>query len=152
MKRNNDIWDELQNEPANPPFRVPEGYFETIEDRIEARIEQDKNPISKKGKVIRMMKPILGMAASFALVFLLVYYPLSVFLPDYLAKSSDTVEVQTESLSEDDLLFTYFSISSNSAYDLFSNDEVDVEEMSSDEMLDYLALSMNETEIFAELK
>ncbi len=153
MRKNTDIWDELQNEPLEPPFRVPEGYFDTLDDRIESRIEEEFQPVSQKGKVIRMLKPLLGMAASFALVFLLVYYPLSVYLPDYLAKSTDKSETNQGIASEEDLLYSYFSISSNSVYDLFANDEIATEEeISSDEMLDYLTLSMNEAEIYAELK
>ena len=100
-----------------------------------------------------MMKPVLAMAASFALIFLLVYYPLSVFLPNYLAKNADVSIVDTTTQSEDDLLFSYITISEQSVYDMFTNDEDEPEEeVSSEEMLDYLAVAMNETEIFAELK
>ncbi|WP_321289430.1 hypothetical protein [uncultured Sunxiuqinia sp.] len=153
MRKHTDIWDELQNEPSEPPFRVPEGYFDTLEDRIKSRIEEEFQPVSQKGKVIRILKPLLGMAASFALVFLLVYYPLSVYLPDYLAKNTDNPEINPEVASEEDLLFSYFSITSNSVYDLFADNEIATEEeISSEEMLDYLTLSMNEAEIYAELK
>ncbi len=153
MRKHTDIWDELQNEPSEPPFRVPEGYFDTLEDRIKSQIEEEFQPVSQKGKVIRILKPLLGMAASFALVFLLVYYPLSVYLPDYLAKNTDNPEINPEVASEEDLLFSYFSITSNSVYDLFADNEIATEEeISSEEMLDYLTLSMNEAEIYAELK
>lgn len=154
MKERKDIWDELENQPSNPPFKVPDGYFNTLEERIEAKIKEEAEPVSSKGKIIRMLKPALAMAASFALVFLLVYYPLSVFLPAYLAKNADTPLEQNQPESEEDILFSYLSISAYSAYDLLGseNGEESTKQVSDEEVLDYLTVSMNETEIYAELK
>ncbi|MGQ7870829.1 hypothetical protein [Sunxiuqinia sp. sy24] len=151
MKEKKDIWTELKNQPSKPPFKVPEGYFDSLEDRIEARINGETEEVSSQGKLIRMLKPLLAMAASFALIFMLVYYPLSVFLPSYLAKTSDVPMEESKTLSEDELLFSYFSSSTHSIYDLFSDDEVVEEDVDAEELLDYLSAEMNETEIYASL-
>lgn len=151
MKEKKDIWTELQNPPSKAPFKVPEGYFDSLEDRIEARISEETEQVSSQGKLIRMLKPVLAMAASFALIFLLVYYPLSVFLPSYLAKTSQGPVEKTNTLSEDELLFSYFSTSAHSLYDFFGDEEEVQEEVDAEELLDYLSTEMNETEIFASL-
>ncbi|WP_299584191.1 hypothetical protein [uncultured Sunxiuqinia sp.] len=151
MKEKKDIWTELQNPPSKAPFKVPEGYFDSLEDRIEARIAKETEQVSSQGKLIRMLKPVLAMAASFALIFMLVYYPLSVFLPSYLAKTSQESVEKPNTLSEDELLFSYFSASTNSLYDLFGDEEEVQEEVDAEELLDYLSTEMNETEIFASL-
>lgn len=151
MNEKKNIWNELQNQPSKPPFKVPEGYFDTLEDLIEAKIADEAAPVSSKGKLIRMMKPMLAMAASFALIFMLVYYPLSVFLPNYLAKNAD-MSVDTTTVTNDDLVISYFTSFTHSYYDIFSNEEETPEiEVNEQEILDYLAFEMSEAEIYAEL-
>ncbi|HKJ42349.1 MAG TPA: hypothetical protein VKA27_09650 [Sunxiuqinia sp.] len=156
MTNKNNISPNFQNESQKPPFRVPEDYFDTLEERIESRVERETEQVPKKGKLIRMLKPVLAMAASFALVFLLVYYPLSVFLPHYLAKQTATTTVdQEDSVSQDDILFSLFPVSDESLYEaLNNNDNTDQADtaINADDMLDYLSTAMNETEIYAELQ
>lgn len=154
MTNKNNILPDFQKNSQKPPFKVPENYFETLEERIETRIASEAEEVSKKGKVIRMLKPILAMAASFALVFLLVYYPLSVFLPDYMAKQSEIKVDQQDSVSDDDILFSYFPISDEALYQALNNDTTSQADTSinADEMLDYLSTAMNETEIYAEFQ
>lgn len=152
MSERKNIGNEWQNQPSKPPFRVPDGYFDTLEDMIEAKIAEEAAPVSSKGKLIRMMKPMLAMAASFALIFMLVYYPLSVFLPNYLAKNADIKIEETTTVADDDLVISYFTSSANSIYDLVNSEEETLEiEVNEQEMLDYLAVEMNEAEIYAEL-
>jgi len=151
MNEKKNIGNALQNRPSKPPFRVPDGYFDTLEDRIEARIADESSPVSSKGKLIRMMKPMLAMAASFALIFMLVYYPLSVFLPNYLAKNTE-IPADTTTVNENDLVISYLTGLTHSYYDLFSAEEETPEiEVNEQDMLDYLAFEMNEAEIYAEL-
>lgn len=151
MNEKKNIWNELQNQSSKPPFKVPEGYFDTLEDLIEAKIADEAAPVSSKGKLIRMMKPMLAMAASFALIFMLVYYPLSVFLPNYLAKNAD-IKIEETTVADDDLVISYFTSSANSIYDLVNSEEETPEiEVNEQEMLDYLAVTMYEAEIYAEL-
>jgi hypothetical protein len=62
------------------PFKVPEGYFDTFSDRLMTKIDE---PAQEKSRFIgfRALKPVLALAASFALVFLLVYVPMNTFFP-----------------------------------------------------------------------
>jgi len=153
MNKKHHIPTRVQEQEHNLPFAVPDGYFDTLEDRIEARIAEETNSISPKGKLIRMVKPILGMVASFAVIFLLVYYPLSIFLPGYLAKNAEEPGAKSETFAEEEALYSYLLVSEQSLYDIL-NTETDQAggEVTADEMLDYLATAMNETEIYAEFK
>ncbi|MGQ8336469.1 hypothetical protein ACUNWD_07945 [Sunxiuqinia sp. A32] len=153
MNEQKNIESPLSGIPKKNPFEVPENYFETLQDKIEARIDAENLTLSKKQQVIRILKPVLSMAASFALVFLLVYYPLNRFLPDYLAKKEISNYNEAINTSEDDLIFSYLSISEHSIYEIFGDKEEQINnEVSEEEVLDYLTIAMNETEIFAELK
>lgn len=154
MNKKDHIWPDFHDQSNKTPFEVPENYFDHLEDRIEARIASETESISPKRKLMRMMKPVLAMAASFALVFLLVYYPLSVFLPNYLARNIEVPAEQTDTLSADEIIISYISTSGQSDYDILLYDEEELEEIviDSEEMFTYLDLAMNETEIFAELQ
>lgn len=153
MNKKHHIPTRVQKQEHDLPFAVPDGYFDTLEDRIEARIAEETNTISPKGKLIRMLKPILGMAASFAVIFLLVYYPLSVFLPGYLAKNAEEPAAKNETFAEEEALYSYLLVSEQSLYDILNAEtEQTGGEVTADEMLDYLATAMNETEIYAEFK
>ena len=153
MNKKDNIWTDFQNQSFKPPFDVPDDYFNSLEDRIEGRIASETESISPKGKLIRMMKPILGMAASFALIFVLVYYPMSVFLPDYLAKNANIHVEESDSLSENEELFSYILMSDQSLYDILNNETEQADEkIDAEEILDYLSIAMNETDIYAELQ
>jgi hypothetical protein len=154
MNKKHDIPTKFQNQSPGSPFKVPDGYFDTLEDRIEARVASETKSISPKGKVIRMIKPLLAMAASFAIIFMLVYYPLSIFLPDYLARNTEMPAEKSEAVpDEEEVLLSYILMSEQSLYEILDNEtEQTATEVTADEMLDYLATAMNETEIYAELK
>ena len=53
------------------PFRVPDGYFDTLPQRIMANVEVGKVEAQRTG-MIYVLRPLLGLAAVFGLVFLLV--------------------------------------------------------------------------------
>jgi hypothetical protein len=58
------------------PFICPEGYFDTLTERIINRVESEKQ--TSKTKIIRILKPALAFAASFAIIFILIYIPASI--------------------------------------------------------------------------
>ena len=144
---------EFKDLSPRPPFKVPDDYFDTLEDRIEARISNEAKNISTKGRLIRMIKPVFAMAASFALIFILVYYPLSIFLPDYLARNADLPVVKKNTFPEEEALLSYILFSEQSFYDVLNGEtEPEENEVNAEDMLNYLTTAMNETEIYAELK
>ena len=151
MNSKNKIWPSKEDESPRSPFKVPDGYFETLEERIEARIASETETISQKGKVIRMLKPILGLTASFALIFLLAYYPLRVLLPKYIANQSVKID-KSDTVNQDDLMYSYF-LSEESIYEVLNTDTTSQSsEINADDMLDYLTTAMNETDIYEELQ
>ena len=61
----NDI---LSNEHLKKmPFKVPQGYFESVEDEVRAKIK-DQTPDGQWGLLHRSLKAYLGLAASFLLI------------------------------------------------------------------------------------
>ena len=62
---------------AEQPFRVPEGYFDALEDRVMARIATEKAPETVRRRVWTVIKPALALAATFALIFGMGYGVLS---------------------------------------------------------------------------
>jgi len=137
--------------PKTNPFRTPDYYFESMEDRILAEIKQSENPKTKSAKIIQLLKPALGLAASFALVALLVYYPINFLM---LKTASKTEIVQS---SATDLFDSYSlnigSIDDNTLADVLFSEELSNDSLTSpDELLAYLSSGMNEVEIYSEIQ
>lgn len=131
------------------PFRAPENYFDDFSARLNAKIEAEKEsetPV-KSGRIIRFLKPALGLAASFALIFMLVYWPLNKFSPkNELASSSTT---PSESLTETEYAMMVGSLDENSFYELIETPAEQVE-FSDEELLNYVTANTSEYEIFVE--
>lgn len=51
------------------PYTVPEGYFDSLQEKIRFRIENGKKETFSADPWNRFVKPALGMAAAFGLVF-----------------------------------------------------------------------------------
>ncbi len=145
MKEEKNIESPLSGQPKGNPFKTPDGYFENLQDRIDARIEAEDTIVSKRTQIIRILKPVLSLAASFALIFLLVYYPLNKFLPKYL-NSTQVVEI-----NEFDLDYDFVNSFSNdlSLIEYISQSDEEVEP--SDEIYAYLSVEMTDAEFYNEL-
>lgn len=52
------------------PFSVPDGYFESLEDRVMERVQEVKKP--KRPNVLQMLKPYLGLAGLFVFAMVVV--------------------------------------------------------------------------------
>ncbi len=79
------------------PFRLPEHYFEEFQVRLNTRMEAEK--LSHSGKrvtLFRYLKPVFGLAAAFAAVFLLVYVPVRLMNhPEEFASASEVNEEES---------------------------------------------------------
>jgi hypothetical protein len=64
----------------NHPFRLPEGYFDQLPQQVMDKIEMGDHR-NKESVIIRYIKPIIGLAASFALIMGLVYVPMKILSP-----------------------------------------------------------------------
>lgn len=96
------------------PFRVPEGYFETLTERVMQRVEASEQAPVKRG-LIFYLRPIIGLAASFLLVALLVNVPIR-----FLNKQNETATTGTEHYTTKlDILATF---NENEIIDALSNE------------------------------
>lgn len=144
---------EFLNRPKKNPFKTPENYFDSIEDRIMQTIDNEEKAKkhSGTGKVYRLLKPVLGIAASLALVFLLVYYPAKYFSSDQLAKTPTTDTTNSE--GNDFYSIVISSIDENAlVLTLASEEESGQEEINPDEVIAYLSSDMNDVEIYSEIQ
>ena len=101
MNKDKDIFDALNELKDNNPFDVPEGYFDSFQQRMKERIERE-NETQRPG-LIRMMKPWLGLAAGF--LFIIALY--ITFGPDF--SNTKTAEVNTEMFFDDGTLDQFFT-------------------------------------------
>lgn len=128
------------------PFRLPDGYFDSIEDRIMKEIQlQEKNPTS--GKIRRMLKPVLALAACITLAFLLINKPAT--------KHNINSEVSSATVTsmKDDSTFNFSLIDECTLVNaIFSDENSNVADINSDEMLAYLSSGLNEVEIYSEIQ
>ena len=109
MDNENDILESLKELKDNPPYKVPEGYFDTLQDRIEENIRQESLP--KRAKIIQMIKPWMSLAAGF--LFLIIIYV--TFIPG----RTDTQLATNATDIYDDYLETLDPVASQlSEYDL----------------------------------
>jgi hypothetical protein len=93
------------NRPASGenPFKLPEAYFEGLEDRLLARIaEEEKQQEPVQRPVWRILKPALALAATFALIFGMGYGVLA--LTHTLDRGTGTTDTSAYALSEEELI------------------------------------------------
>ena len=78
------------------PFSTPQGYFESFPNWILDRIEEE-NQVKTKVSIIRYLKPALAFAASFAIIFILVYFSVKTVEPN-VAKNDNSTELNQDLL------------------------------------------------------
>jgi len=76
-------WEEIPNKlneiNRELPFRVPRDYFKDFPARLQMKIDQSESAEGKsRPRFIEKIKPALSLAAAFAAVFMLVYWPVSI--------------------------------------------------------------------------
>ncbi len=62
------------------PFSVPDGYFESLEDRVMERVQEVKKP--KRPSVLQVLKPYLGLAGLFVFAMVVVQLLLPRFVDE----------------------------------------------------------------------
>lgn len=157
MKKSNDkttklmeelekIAPELSKIKKENPFRVPDNYFEDFSARLQIKLEAEKNAIPKKQtRIIQFLKPAIGLAAGFALIFMLAYWPLNKFTPNQEANNGNT---DTDLL---DMIYASMveEIDENSFYALLDEPNGAVE-FSDEDLAHYVNINSSEYEIYSE--
>ncbi len=151
MDEEENIEPEFLKQSKTNPFRTPESYFETLEDRIMGNIEYQAKKKTSSGRIIQYLKPALGLVASFALVYILVYFPINILLEKNVAQTEATDS--TASYLPDEYSLSLDLADENTLVNaIFSNEPNDAAELNPDEVLAYLSSRMNELEIYAEIQ
>jgi len=129
------------------PFKVPDHYFDNFSARLQASIEAEKTTgTAKQNTIIRYLKPAIGLAAGFALIFSLAYWPMKLLTPNELAKNEvkeNTTEMLYASIVE--------SIDENSFYNLLE-ETISAASLNDEEMEDYMKANSTDFELYSEVK
>jgi hypothetical protein len=140
---------ELSKIKKENPFRVPENYFDDFSARLHIKIEAEKKVVpAPKNRIIQMLKPAVGLAASFVLIFMLVYWPLKTFSPKQVAENNSSIVIEEyDSDNENESLNLLESIDENSFYALLDEPAKSVE-FSDEELMSYINTNISEYEIY----
>jgi len=136
------------------PFGVPENYFDDFSARLHTRLETEKQDLMpQRGRVIRLLKPAIGLAASFIVIFLLVYLPIRFFLPRYQAENNlpamngiTEEEAQYISLMEEIDENAFFSLLEDSGTVSAPTED----DLNDEDLLNYLSANISDYEIYME--
>ena len=139
---------ELSKLKKEYPFRTHENYFDDFSVRLQMRIKAEKHAGEpRKTRFIQLLKPALGLVASFALIFMLVYVPLKTFMPNRIPELAEsTNEFETGILN-------YIENIDESSFISLLNEPKDKEvEFSDDELALYVSANFSDYEIYANLE
>jgi hypothetical protein len=152
MYEEDNIEHEFLKRPKTNPFRTPDRYFESMEDRVMETIHYQSKKKTSSSRMIQFLKPALGLAASFTLVYLLVYYPINILFPKNVAQTE--VTDSTSTVLPEEFTFNLASIDDNTLLHAIFSDEPNTTtaETNPDELLAYLSSGLNDVEIYAELQ
>ncbi len=137
---------ELSKMKKEVPFGTPDHYFDDFSARLKMKIEAEKQTVApRKTRFIQIFKPALGLAASFALIFLLVYVPLKTFMPDQTNTVAEVVD------SEDPNLLNIIEQLDESSFISLLSDGDDETEFTDDDLALYVSANFNDYEIYEKL-
>lgn len=98
MKEEFKILNEIKKTNSSVGFKIPDNYFESLDDTILSVIQADETPFGKK--IIMVLKPWISLAAIFILVALLYYsVPYLTTKDKSLAQALPNTEISLEFLS-----------------------------------------------------
>lgn len=118
-------------------FRTPEGYFESLEDRVMARIKaEEEEAVAPRRPLWRILKPTLALAATFAIIFGMGYGVLS--LTHTLKRGAPVPATEYATVEEEFIqpasLMNYYQM------EIPVEEETDIDE---ETLVNYLAASMS---------
>lgn len=137
---------ELSKLKKEAPFGVPENYFDDFSARLQMKLEAEKKTLpSQQNRIIQFLKPALGLAASFALIFMLVYWPLKSFTPSEVA-TNDNIQIE---MPNSEYINIVEGMDDNSFYALLEEPAESVE-FNDEELLNYLSANVSDYDIYLE--
>ncbi len=143
MEELKNIAPELSKLKKENAFGTPNHYFDDFPARMQMKLEAEKNVVTKEEfKIINLLKPALGLAASFAIIFMLVYIPVKTFMP-----KEQIIQVTASDDYSDQFHTILEELDENSFFALLESDE-DEESFSEDELVAYVSSNFSAYEIF----
>jgi hypothetical protein len=129
------------------PFKAPENYFDNFSARLQMKLEAEKKVVpQQKSGIIRFLKPAIGLAASFALIFMLVYWPLKTFMQTDVAELEETAEY-----SDSEFLNIIEDLDESSFFALIEESN-GTEDFSDDDLVAYVSENFTDYEIFENIE
>lgn len=135
---------ELSKLKKENPYGTPNNYFDDFSARMHTRIEQEKqaDPVKKPG-IILLLKPVMWLAASFVIIFMLVYVPLKTFT----SKDITTV-VEVNDYADTELLYIVEGLDESSFFDLLEEETVEAEGLTNDDLVLFVNANFSDYEIY----
>lgn len=128
------------------PFSVPKGYFDDFPARMQDRIDREIH-LSGRGSSLRWieyLKPALGLAAAFAAVFLLVFWPAK------LITNQESLRARLSGNGYDENLINLVEqVDDNTFFTLLEGSNSNVN-LDPDEIETYIASNYSEFDIYLE--
>ena len=129
------------------PFRTPDNYFDDFSARLQIKLEAEKKVVPKqKSVVLRFLKPAIGLAASFAIIFMLVYWPLKTFMPSEVVETEETID-NTDS----EFLNIVEGLDENSFFELLEESN-GTDDLTDDDLIAYVDANFTSYEIFENIE
>ena len=124
---------ELARQEGNA-FRTPEGYFDSLEDRVMARIAAETAQTPSRRPVWSVLKPALTLAAMFALIFGMGYGVLS--LTHTLGRDANVTATEYASAEEE-------MITPASLINYYQTEPAEEPEIDEETLINYLASELS---------
>lgn len=149
MNNRDNISPKLDGLKKELPFKVPQKYFDDFPARMQHRLEQEKQATSKtKTRVIDFIKPALSLAAGFAAIFILVYWPVKT-LNNRQSASNTTTRI--EQVVSDEFINLFEMFDEETFYVLLEKEQ-NGDYLETETLVAYLAENYSEYDIFMETK
>ncbi len=139
---------ELSKIKKENPFGTPDHYFDDFSARLQLRMEAEKKATEpRKTRFIEILKPALGLAASFAIIFMLVYVPLKTFMPSERTQVAEVADDYDESG-----ILNYIENIDESSFVSLLNEEANEEAFTDDDLTLYVSANFSDYEIYEKLE
>jgi hypothetical protein len=129
------------------PFRTPDNYFDDFSARLQIKLEAEKKVVPKqKSVVLRFLKPAIGLAASFAIIFMLVYWPLKTFMPSEVVETEETIDN-----ADSEFLNIVEGLDESSFFELLEESN-GTDDLTDDDLIAYVDANFTSYEIFENIE
>jgi hypothetical protein len=143
MKKSENKITKLSEIRKENPFRVPPDYFDDFYSRLQQRLNEE-TVVKKSNSAYRILKPAFSIAATVALIFMLIYWPLNRSRNLQTAENnSEFFEYNVESV----LIGLMERMDDNSLLTFFEG-EPEEDTFSDEELISYLSSNLSDYDLY----